>query len=345
MSSATITGQPMRYLDKALGALRDMGVSLPDATADESPITGLLGKISSLDPDRVALIARVLTQASNFNEVVRQEVRGMEVGSRYETITTAFNSIRDDAREMVKQVEDGRISTMERLSNVWQKVTRGDIADRFGKIRTTYLEVSRDTKGQIDREHAILDAYRDFRGALKEAEVMALEVLKKAESELQAAKASTEAASQQVQAAAGAEPVERAKLELARDEVLRVLQAEDARYQVAKDLSDNLTVSYNASEVIMARLTQTTSAKERVYQQSVSFFSTNEVVLTALTASFSGLHGLAESTKALEGMKAGVTRASRCWRTSAARCRRRRFARVMGRRSAPTPCAGWSIPC
>ena len=62
------------------------------------------------------------------------------------------------------------------------------------------------------------------------------------------------------------------KLELARDEELRRLQAEEKRYQIAKDLSDNLTVGYNTSEVIMARLVQTTTAKERVYQQSVSFF-------------------------------------------------------------------------
>jgi molybdopterin-biosynthesis enzyme MoeA-like protein len=84
------------------------------------------------------------------------------------------------------------------------------------------------------------------------------------------------------------------------------LQSEEGRYQIAKDLSDNLTISYNTSEVIMARLVQTTSAKERVWQQSVSFFSTNESVLTALTASFTGLTGLAESTKTLEGMKEGV---------------------------------------
>ncbi len=306
MSSGAQIGQPMRYLDKALGALRDLGLSLPDAGSAESPMTGLLGKISALDEDRVALIARVLNQAATFNEVVREQIRGMQIGNRYETITTAFNSIRDDARDMVKQVEDGRISTFERLSNIWQKATRGDIADRFDKIRTTYVEVSRDTKEQIEREHAILNAYLDFRGAMKEAEVMALEVLKKAEAALAAAKAVADTASGTVEAASGGEAVARAKLELLRDEAVRLLQAEDARYQVAKDLSDNLTVSYNASDVVMARLTQTTSAKERVYQQSVSFFSTNDTVLTALTASFTGMHGLAESTKTLDAMKDGV---------------------------------------
>ena len=60
-------------------------------------------------------------------------------------------------------------------------------------------------------------------------------------------------------------------------------------------------------EVIMTRLMQTTSAKERVYAQSVTFFSTNEAVLTALKASFTGIFGLHESTKTLEAMKKGVS--------------------------------------
>ncbi len=55
---------------------------------------------------------------------------------------------------------------------------------------------------------------------------------------------------------------------MTRDEKLRDLQNEERRYQIAKDLSDNLTISYSTSEVVMARLMQTTNAKERVYQQS-----------------------------------------------------------------------------
>jgi hypothetical protein len=243
---------------------------------------------------------------SVFNEAVREQITAMKIGERYKDIAEAFDSIRDDAHGMVKQIEDGKIDTWERLSNVWQKVTRGDIATRFDKIRHTYSDVARDTLDQIQREQSILEAYRDFRGALKESEVMAFEVLKKAEESLKAARERMDAASKAVEAATGAEPAERAKLELARDEALRELQDEEKRYQIAKDLSDNLTVGYNTSEVIMARLMQTTSAKERVYQQSVSFFSTNESVLTALSASFTGLHGLHESTETLERLKEGV---------------------------------------
>jgi hypothetical protein len=195
---------------------------------------------------------------------------------------------------------------MERVSNVWMKMTRGDIASRFGKIKDLYLEVQDESANQIDRERKILEAYLDFRGAMKQSEVLALEVLKAAEGELDAAKAKVSEAVAAVAGYAGEDPAERARLELARDEQLRLLQAEEKRYQISKDLSDNITIGYNTSEVIMARLVQTTNAKERVYAQSVSFFSTNEIVLTALTASFTGMHGLHESTQTLEAMKKGV---------------------------------------
>jgi hypothetical protein len=132
-------------------------------------------------------------------------------------------------------------------------------------------------------------------------------VLKTAQGRLDAAKAELAQAMTQVEANASSEPAERARLELARDEQVRALQLEEKRYQIAKDLSDNLTISYNTSEVVMARLLQTTNAKERVYAQAVSFFSTNEVVLTALTASFTGMFGLHEGTQTVEAMKEGVS--------------------------------------
>jgi hypothetical protein len=298
--------RPLQYLDKAVAAIKDLGL-WPEGEPGEAPITGLLAEITHLDDTRVILIGRVLTQASAFNEVVRTQVAAMNVGERYEDITKSFNSIRDDAKGMVDQLEDGKIDIFERASNVWMKVSRGDIAARFDKIRDTYLDVSKDTKDQIDREHTILEAYRDFRGALKQAEVMALEVLEIATAQLEQRKLDLQRATDALNAFAEGTPADRARLEMARDERVRDLQNEERRYQIAKDLSDNLTISYSTSEVIMARLMQTTNAKERVYQQSISFFSTNETVLTALSASFTGLFGLHESTETLNAMKEGMS--------------------------------------
>ena len=300
------TVSPMKYLDKAMSGLRDLGL-VPE-TGDEAPIIALLNQISELDEDKIVAIARTLNQASLFNEVVREQVMAMRIGDRYEDIANAFNSIRDDAKQMLDQIEDGKLDTLERVQNVWMKVTRGDIASRFDTIKETYLEVTEDSRDQIEREHRILEAYQDFRGAMKQSEVLALEVLEIAEDRVKERKAKLEEAMQAVEVAPADNMVERAKLEMARDLRMRELQEEDKRYQIAKDLSDNLTVSYHSSEVVMARLLQTTNAKERVYAQAISFFGTNETVLTALSASFTGMWGLHESTQALNTMKEGVSK-------------------------------------
>jgi hypothetical protein len=305
-ATMNMTKSPMQYLDKAMNTLHELGLVPSDDAGQEAPIIVLLNLISDLDEARVAAIARTLDKASLFNDVVREQVQAMEVGERYEEITDAFNSIRDDAKKMVEQIEDGHLDTFERVSNVWMKVTRGDIPSRFDKIKDVYLDVTAATNDQIQRENKILEAYQDFRGAMKESEVLALEILKKAEANLAAAKQGLAEGMQTVEAFTGDDAAERAKLEMARDEKVRALQNEDKRYQIAKDLSDNLTVSYNTSEVVMARLLQTTTAKERVYAQAVTFFGTNEVVLTALSASFTGMFGLHEGTQTIEAMKDGV---------------------------------------
>jgi len=294
----------LQYLDKALGGLRELG--LLKGESDPVPIVTLLDRISDLDEDKVTAIARTLDQASYFNEVVREQVSGIKVGERYEGITTAFNSIRDDSKALVDQYADGKINTIERAQNVWMKMTRGSIASRFEKIKTLYLDVAEETSNQIEREQLILEAYMDFRGAMKNSEVLSFDVLQKAQDEMEAAKDAVGAAVAAVEAFTGDDLAAKSRLELTRDEKLRALQNADKRYQIAKDLSDNLTIGYNTSEVVMSRLVQMKNAKERVYAQSISFFGTNEVVLTALTATFTGMHGLHESTQSLNAMKDGM---------------------------------------
>ena len=129
----------MKLLDKALNQLRDLGL-VPDKT-EEAPIIALLNRITEIDEDRVVAIARTLSQTSLFNEVVRAQISAMEIGERYEKITDGFDSIRKDAKSMVEQFEDGDIDAWERLHNIWVKVTRGDIAHRFEKIKHLYLDL------------------------------------------------------------------------------------------------------------------------------------------------------------------------------------------------------------
>ena len=101
---------------------------------------------------------------------------------------------------MVDQISDGKLDMFERATNAWMKIARGDVATRFDKIHDTYLAVTTATKTNIDREQNILEAYMDFRGALKQAEVSGLEVLKIAEGRLDAAKADLATAGDAVEA-------------------------------------------------------------------------------------------------------------------------------------------------
>ncbi|MCA8956060.1 MAG: cell surface protein [Planctomycetes bacterium] len=301
------TATPLKYLDKALGALRNLGLIKSDPAP--APVVALIERISGYDPDKAAAVARTLAQASLFNEVVREQIDAMAIGNRYQAITKAFDSIRDDAKRMVDQVDDGRIDTFERLSNIWMKVTRGDIPARFAKIKQTYLEVAADSRDQIQREQTILDAYKDFRVALKEAQVTGFQILKIAEQQLAQHKQELEVASDALQRIGeGADAEARARGEMARDLKLLALQDEDKRYQIAKDLAENLSIAYGTTEVVMARLAQITDCKERVYAQAVTFFGTNETVFTALSASFTGMHGLHEATATLEAMKDGINK-------------------------------------
>ena len=304
MDTSNLPAMPLNYLDKALNRLRDLG--LMPAKTDEAPVVALIKQISDLDEEKALAIARTLNNVTVFNEVVREQISAMKVGQRYEKIVNSFNSIRDDARNMVTQLDDGKIDTRESLGNFWMKITRGDIPSRFEKIKDTFQEVTVDSKDQIQREQTILEAYRDFRTAIKEAQVMALQLLKKAEAGLAGAKARLDEASKALETNTNTDQEAVARLELARDQRLRELQDEDKRYQVAKDLAENLSVSYNTTEVIMARLVQSNEVKERVYSQAVTFFNTNETVFTALNASFTSLQGLHESTRTLEAMKEGV---------------------------------------
>ncbi|NLV25390.1 MAG: cell surface protein [Deltaproteobacteria bacterium] len=306
MDRFNLAATPLNFLDKALNQLRDLG--LMPAKTDEAPIVAIIRQISEFDEERAVAVARTLNHFTVFNEVVREQITGMKVGERYEEITNAFNSIRDDAKMMVGQLDDGKISSLEKMQNMWMKVTRGDIPGRFRDIKKVYLDVAHDTKDQIEREIKILESYCDFRSALKEAQVMAYNILKKAESAVAGAKERLEAAANELAAFTGDDQETLAKLELARDQRLRELQEMDKRYQISKDLAENLSVSYNTTEVIMARLVQSTEVKERVYSQAITFFSTNETVFTALNASFTSLQGLHESTKTLEAMKEGINK-------------------------------------
>jgi hypothetical protein len=294
----------MDYLDNAMTAIRKLGIDIPLQTA---PIVKLLEQIEKYDQVKVTAIAATLQQSSTFNAVIREQIDGMKVADRYADVTTQFNSIREDAQEMAVWMSDGKLDFKERMKMNWMRLRRGSIPDRFSDIRDTYLSVAMDASNQLQRETLILDAYCDFRLALKQAEVEGQALLKIATGSLDAAKAELDAAAKQV-AAESTDGEGRAQLELKRDEAIRKLQIEDKSYQIVKDIADDLKTSVNTADLVFARLAQTHSVKERVYQRSVTFFATNESVFSGLAASFTAMSGLNEATQTMEAMKDGMNK-------------------------------------
>jgi hypothetical protein len=300
------TAPIQKYLDRALGVLQKFGIS-PGASASQE-LVRLLDEVKYVDEPRALAIGSTIQHMSQFNALVRENVENITVGNRYLDITQMFDSVREDSKTLISQLDDGKISMGEKAQNLWMRMRRGTPSARFEKIVDVYQDVSKDTKNQLDREQAIMDAYIDFRFALKEAEVQSREMLDKHTPLLDAAKKGLADTQSVVDAAAGKSETERSRLELTRDEARHAYEKEDRTYQLLKDITENLSVGYDVGETLIAKLKQTHDVKDRVYRRAVTFFTTNEHVFTILGTVYTSQHGLHEVTQATEAMKEGVNK-------------------------------------
>lgn len=306
MTTAALANAAPKYLQKAIDKLKTFGLTIQEPNS--RPITAIISRIAQVDETRALTIARTLSQQEVFDGLVADQISQMNVSNRFELITAGFDSIREDSQRLVSQAEKASPSLGDRVGNIYMKVTRGDISDRFDEIKKIYNEVVIDVQTQVDKERNILDAYADFRGSIKEAEVLAHEIKETITKDLEAAKEALTDAQAAVDGAGDASAADKARLELARDEAARAHKDVDDRFQIAKDLAENLTVSYSVTEITMAKLAQSHAAKDRIFKQSVMFFATNSSVLSALKATYTGVLGLNEATKTLDAMQEGIAK-------------------------------------
>ncbi len=295
------------YLDRALDTLKKFGGKGAENTASAELIT-LLESVRHIDEAKVIAIADVIKHMSSFNALVRENVEQIQIGNRYMDITMMFDSVRDDSKRLISQLDDGKISGTEKVSNWWMKMRRGTPSDRFEKIVEVYSEVAKDTKEALKREEAIMEGYIDFRFALKEAEVLARELLDTEAPMLQKAKDGLASAQAALDNYAGTDEGGKSQLELRRDEAREAFEKEDKTYQLLKDIAENLEIGYDVGETLVTKLKQTHDVKERVFRRAVTFFTTNEHVFTILGTVYTSQHGLHEVTQATEAMKEGVNK-------------------------------------
>jgi len=306
VSDSKDSGVLQRYLDKAIGVLEKFGVL--DNESNSAPMLRLLDEVRHVDEPKVLAIAKVIQHMSLFNQLVRDNVQDISIGNRYLEITQQFDSIREDSKTLIAQLDDGKISFTEKIQNYWMNLRRGTPSDRFEKIAETYRAVARSTKDQLEREEAIMDGYIDFRFALKESEVFSRDLQIIHEPVLDEARNNFSAAQAEVEKFSGDDDGEKSRLELARDQARHTYETEDRTYQLLKDIAENLSIGYDVGETLIIKLKQTHDVKDRVYRRAVTFFTTNEHVFTILGAVYTSQHGLNEATKATEAMKAGVNK-------------------------------------
>jgi hypothetical protein len=306
-ASSTVHERTMRqYLDRALSTLERFGLGGKSAQPNE--LVNLLEDVKHLDEGKTLAIAEVLNHMSTFNQLVRDNVENISVGDRYLSISQMFDSIREDSKRLIAQLDDGKFSATEKMSNWWMKLRRGTPSDRFDKIEDLYRDVSKDTKEALSREQEIMDAYIDFRFALKEAEVLASELYDMQVPILDQAKAGLAAAQEAVDKFTGEDMAAKSQLELRRDQARHEFQKQDETFQLLKDISENLRIGYDVGETLVAKLKQTNDVKTRVYRRAVTFFTTNEHVFTILRTVYTSQYGLNEITQATEAMKDGLNK-------------------------------------
>lgn len=294
------------YYDTAMSTLAKVGLNISPKESASSLVIPLVERLERVDPENALSIARTMQLSGEFNELVMTEISSLEIGSRFTDIALQFDSIRDDTKQMVEFMDDGKLDWKERIHMGWMKLRRGTVTDRFSEIKTTFTDVIAGTTSQLDKESLVLDAYQNFRFAIKEAESAAAAIFQRTKDNLEQCKLTAAESDQKI--ATATDDLQRSSLELARDTSLAAVKQAEDDYQLAKDLFENLKISYSTSEVVFARLQQNLDMKKRIQQRSVTFFSTNETVFTALAAAFTSTQGLAESTNALEMMQSGVNK-------------------------------------
>jgi hypothetical protein len=305
-TSTTTRGTSQKYMDRALEVLEKFGVATGKDVQNE--LVRLLEEVRHIDESRALAIANVVKHMSEFNQLVRDNVENINVGNRYLEISQMFDSIREDSKRLIAQLDDGKIGLGEKLSNVWMSIRRGAPHSRFEKIVDVYQDVCKDTKDQLEREQVIMDGYIDFRFALKEAEILSRELLEKQLPHLDNAKHALADAQQAVNDYAGDDESQRSRLELQRDEAHDRYKNEDRIYQLCKDIAENLAIGYDVGETLVTKLRQTHDVKDQVYRRAVTFFTTNEHVFTILGTVYTSQQGLHEATQSTEALKEGVNK-------------------------------------
>lgn len=304
--------RPLKRMDRAMMVLSNAGIPIPVKNDSAISAAGLVKDLLVFGNSDVNAIVRVLSDIQTFNEIVRDNLKSDTAGERYVNIAKDMNSIREDTKRMTDQIEDGKMSISDRLQNSWMVVRRGSVSKRFQRVRNNATMIHKSSEDTISRMRAIVNGYTEARGAVQEARTIADQIRERAREKIQADQEALVLINDEVQRAqadANFPSIELNQLLSKRDDQVSVVKEADRLFQIAEDLYNNLTVAYSAGDQVMERIRQTSDVHERIYSQSVTFFTTNEVVFTALEAAYIQLRSVNEISRGHEVLKKSMNQA------------------------------------
>ncbi len=298
---------PRNKLHKARRALQLIGVTVEVDSKAQAATLSQIKELEDLGPDETAHLVEVVQSMNAFDQLVSDNLRQMNVGERHNDIAENFESIIKDLERKIRSAS-GEANMgqklFDKIQDRFNAFRRGDIKERFEKIKVAYESVFADSGKQIEHEMAILDAYRDYREALRDSMYIAESLKDKATAardiagdRLKEAKANLEALPDD------ASVMQQGPLQIEMDEAQRAFEQVDRRQDIAASLHEKLTISYTVSEAVMTRYAETTKIRENVQRQSSIFYTTNNGVMNVLKATILQLEGTVESANTLEVMK------------------------------------------
>ena len=300
---------PKSRLVAATNILSRIGINLEVKSVSRDIARNRIKELEVVDAPAAQAIMDVLSSLEAFDDVVREQVSEMRTAERYEIVRKNFKTILDDADRMVKQVsDDGKVTLMNRVQNRVMEWRRGSIQSRFQELRNVSEQVFADVNDQIQREMTILEAYREFRGSLKESTLVAQILLEKTQVRKDEYTKKLEMAQKAVDdaRAANMEFMQIGVLELNRDKAQSEFDVEDRRYQSAIDISEQLNIAFGIAEAVMQKLAQTTEIKDAQQRKTATFYTANNGTLTALMTAFTSMKGLHEATQMQNSMAEGI---------------------------------------
>lgn len=294
----------MNYLVSAADKLHSVGINL-FANNQRSISASLLEEVKTIDVNSTLEIAKTFEAIESFAEIMRENTTNTQVLDQHENISGAFESIRLDALELKKQEEKDKLAVTDKMRNAWMVFRRGSIPTRFKKIDSTFKNVIIETDKTLQREQIVLDSYVDFRGALLLSQAAAQRMLKQHTPKLDEARAKYLEFADKANVK-DLDPEQKAILSEARDRAQHEFEIEERKNDVLKRISENLTVSYNASESVIASLYQTYRTKLAVNDQSKIFFTTNANLFTAIGTTINSIVGTRAAARTQKAMADGM---------------------------------------